>query len=202
MISTKILLAIVIIFAFIKFLSYCVYALHKRTRSMFSVSGSDAAQTVLEAHFVSYIRIEKQSYGKDCRYDKRNNVLNLCKATYKDISLSRIASSAHEAAYAVQHSYGSRMLSLRRFTSSTECFFTLLFAAGFALCPLIPSSAFPVILITAFAASSGIYLISLPFDIKASIYAYRALVRSESFSRHEFFTLRLLLTSLIFTKKR
>ena len=71
--------------------------------SMRRITGSQAAQRVLQASGVTNVRIEKVSGHLTDHYDPRSNVIRLSEQVYDSTSIAAIGVACHEAGHAVQH---------------------------------------------------------------------------------------------------
>ena len=67
------------------------------------ITGSQAAQRVLQSSGVTNVRIEKVSGHLTDHYDPRSNVIRLSEQVYDSTSIAAIGVACHEAGHAVQH---------------------------------------------------------------------------------------------------
>lgn len=81
--------------------------------SMRNMTGRDAARTVLDAHGLYHVRIERVAGHLTDHYDPRANVIRLSDEVYSQTSTAAIGVAAHEAGHAVQYAQGYVPIKLR-----------------------------------------------------------------------------------------
>ena len=86
---------------------------YARVASRRGLTGAQAAESVLRAHGVYDVRIERVSGRLSDHYDPRSNVIRLSDAVYGSTSVASLGVAAHEAGHAVQYAQGYGPIKLR-----------------------------------------------------------------------------------------
>lgn len=89
------------------------YAKYSRVRSLSGMTGSAAAQRLLNASGIYDVRIERVSGSLTDHYDPRTKTLRLSDSVYSQNSLAAIGVAAHECGHAIQHQQAYAPLKLR-----------------------------------------------------------------------------------------
>ena len=197
-ILTNISFILIALFLFQKIFFALTYLRYKNTLSRSHLCGKDAAQAVLNAYNLHYVRVEKLSYRNDSRFNPRTNVVELYKKIYTGSTLTNIAISAHEAAHAVQYFGNIRKLRFRFFVAKVELYFFLTLALLLALSAMFSLKTVSAVIAAAIILFFAVYFSSLDIDVKASTAAYRALKRCKDMLPRELSHIRNILTSLVF----
>ena len=70
------------------------------------IAGVEAAQSVLSAHGVTNVRIERVAGKMTDHFDPRSNTIRLSEPVYDSPTIAAVGVAAHEAGHAVQHAQG------------------------------------------------------------------------------------------------
>ncbi|HIQ81364.1 MAG TPA: zinc metallopeptidase [Candidatus Scatavimonas merdigallinarum] len=70
------------------------------------ITGVEAAQSVLSAHGVTNVRIERVAGKMTDHFDPRSNTIRLSEPVYDSPTIAAVGVAAHEAGHAVQHAQG------------------------------------------------------------------------------------------------
>ena len=86
---------------------------YSRVRCHCGLTGSQAAQRILNQAGIYDVSVERVSGNLTDHYDPKNKVLRLSDATYGSDSIAAIGVAAHECGHAVQHQQGYTPLKIR-----------------------------------------------------------------------------------------
>ena len=86
---------------------------NSRVRCHCGLTGSQAAQRILNQAGIYDVSVERVSGNLTDHYDPKNKVLRLSDATYGSDSIAAIGVAAHECGHAVQHQQGYTPLKIR-----------------------------------------------------------------------------------------
>ena len=70
------------------------------------ITGVEAAQSVLSAHGITNVRIERVAGKMTDHFDPRSNTIRLSESVYDSPTIAAVGVAAHEAGHAVQHAQG------------------------------------------------------------------------------------------------
>lgn len=70
------------------------------------ITGVEAAQSVLSAHGITNVRIERVAGKMTDHFDPRSNTIRLSEPVYDSPTIAAVGVAAHEAGHAVQHAQG------------------------------------------------------------------------------------------------
>jgi Zn-dependent membrane protease YugP len=175
------------------------FAKYSQVRCSRGISGSQAAQLLLQANNINNVSVESVSGSLTDHYDPSHRVLRLSQPVYGQSTLSAVGVAAHETGHAIQHARGYGPLGLRS---------TLVPVAniGSSMGPWLAMAglmmSFPLLLnlgIFLFAGAVAFYLITLPVEFNASSRALAILAQNQVLSEEELRGVRKVLSAAAMT---
>ena len=162
------------------------FSKYSQMRSSRGISGSQAAQIILQANSINNVSVEGVGGSLTDHYDPSNRVLRLSQPVYGQTSIAAIGVAAHEAGHAIQHARGYGPLGLRStlvpVANIGSSIGPWLAIAGLAM------SGFEFLFkigILLFSGAVAFYLITLPVEFNASSRALAALAQNQMLSEEE-----------------
>lgn len=89
------------------------YKYYSQVRSQSGLTGSQAAQAILNGNGLYDVRVESIRGNLSDHYDPRTRVISLSEEVYHGNSLASVAVAAHETGHALQHANGYFPMQLR-----------------------------------------------------------------------------------------
>ncbi len=86
---------------------------YSKQMSSTHITGAQAAERILYANGISYVRVERINGNLTDHYDPRSKVVRLSSPVYDSTSTSAIGVASHEAGHAVQYATGYGPIKLR-----------------------------------------------------------------------------------------
>ena len=141
---------------------------YSRVRSHSGMTGAEAAERILHAAGISYVKVQPVSGQLTDHYDPRTKTVNLSETSYRQSSLTAIGVSAHDCGHAIQDAQEYAPLNIRSALVPVANFGSQLswpiFVAGLFL-GITPLTTLGILL---FTAAVLFQLITLPVELNAS----------------------------------
>ncbi len=175
--SLMLLLLGVILTAVSSWYVYVQFAKYKLVRNKSEISGSEAAQMILEQNGVEGVTIERIKGNLTDKYDSKSKTLYLSDTVYNVRSIGAVAVAAHECGHALQHEFGYEPLRFRAmlfpYANIGSRYGILIVAIGVMLeeyyrIPVVANLHITQIGILIFALAVLFHFITLPVEFDAS----------------------------------